>query len=228
MKSRLHLNILAAIAVCLVSTAAMTRAADLAPEKVTPSKTKVLILPSIDQEPMKTVMAPLRVMIMNHHLETVFLSRQFTVLGPDMASAAAKTLSEDPTDAGNMVDLAKQTGADWVISTSITDSSLKSGTPGDLTVSVTLHVNIYDAKRKGWLMDKDFIASKNNNGVPMGPMGMYQMGIENVTDVALGPLVNDYPQIVKLGDVGNNDYLRGQTAPFTGDPKTEFDGLTPL
>jgi hypothetical protein len=227
MKSRLNLNTLAAAAVCVALSAAAAHASDLAPQKVNPSQTNVLILPSLDREPMKTVMAPLRVMVMNHYLETVFLSRQFTVLGPDMAQASAKTLGVDASDAGNMVDFAKNTGADWVIGLAITDSSLKSTSPGNLLVSITLHVNIYDAKRKGWIMDKDFVATKTNGGTPMGPMGMYQIGIDNAIDTALSSVVSDYPQTVKLGDIGTNDYLHGQTAPFTGDPKKEFDGLSP-
>jgi len=225
MKSRFNVNLLAAVVICFAAPAAVTHAANLAPEKVNPPDTKVLLLPSLDREPMKTVMAPLRVMIMNHHLESVFLTRDFSVLGPNMAQTSATTLGIDVADAGNMTKLAQQSGADWVIGTAITDSSLKPGASNTLNITVNLHVNIYDAKRKGWLMDKDFVVTKNSGAIPIGPMGMYQMGIEAAIDTAIGPLIADYPQIVKLGDVGTNDYLPGQKEPFVGDPKKEFDGL---
>ncbi|MGO8670529.1 MAG: hypothetical protein ACLQVD_04070 [Capsulimonadaceae bacterium] len=202
----------------------------LSPKNVKPTKTSILVLPSIDQSTLARV-HELHEAIATHQIEYEFLTRDFKVAGPELAKVAASVSAIDLTSADgrtldNLKAIAKQSHADWVVSAVITQFASQHPMTGDWTVKPTIHVEVYEAKRNGWILNAIYTGMKNSGGVAMGPLEMYDGAINETIPLTLAPLVAQYPQIVEVGNPGgSNDYMTGQSIFYLPDPKLEFDGF---
>jgi len=199
-------------------------------ENVTPSKTTVLILPVLQQET-DAHMAGLHTAVVRHRVEYDLLARQFTVIGPDMATTATAKSTVSLTDPAartpdNLKKLAVSAGADWVVSCNILEYKHDTFTPGARTDHAKLHILVYDAKKGSILADKDVIKADNSSGRGIGVLGLMEETVDLATQQALKNLLAAYPETVKVDDeLGAEDYLVNQTKPVAGDPAKVFTAI---
>src|SRR3569833_2173914 len=108
------------LAILGVSAPAIRTLAD--DDAIVPSKTTVMLLPVVDQVGGLTGgdhYAPLHEAVVNHRMQYEFLTRQFNVIGPSMATVAAKKANINLTDpalrnADTLKKMAATSNADWV------------------------------------------------------------------------------------------------------------------
>jgi hypothetical protein len=221
---------LTTLAAVLLLTASPSRADEplLAPIKVTPKETGVLLLPPLDATPDSAHMLAPRHLVIRHREECEFITRQFKMLGEAMATnAAAASPGIDLTalserTAGNLDLLAQRTGADWVVSIVVQEAKMDSS-EGGFKIHTRVLLQVWDARRHGWLANSPYTSQVNEGG---SPVFVFIDSLDDATKGSLAHLLSDYPPVVAV--VSENtltDYLAGQTKPFVGDPQTPTSGL---
>jgi hypothetical protein len=207
---------------------------ELPPLTVVPAKTTVLILPPIDVSAGVNPLHTLREGVASHRIQYEFITRGFKVVGPDMAQSAAKSLpavditKPEGRTADTLGSLGKQTNADWVVSEVSLEDKTDSYSPGDWRVHATIHLQIWDVARHGWLSDFTYIAHKGSNHQAAGPLMMFDGVLDQANLAALSNTIGSYPQVVQVtNEEGNTDYLAGQKKVFVPDAKKPFSGLNP-
>lgn len=220
------------VAACMgLLCATMAAPRSYADDTVVPSKTTVLILPTVDTCVEGAHFAGLHTAVVTHRLEYEFLERQFRVIGPVMAKAAATKVKVDLTDptlrtTDTLKKMADATKADWVVSMNVMEVKHDTMTPGNRTDHSKMHLLVYDAKNGEILADKDVLKTSNSAGQNIGVLGLMIQTMTVTTQYAVKNLLSPYPEVVKVDDEsGADDYLFNQTAPVTGDPKKIFTSL---
>jgi hypothetical protein len=231
MKSVLSDKRIIVAGIALAGLGAWTTGARADALSVSPEKTTVLILPVANQLADGGRFAGLDEAIANHRLEYEFLSRQFSVVGPAMASAEAKKAGIDVADptkrtSDTLKKMADLTKADWVVSVDILEYKHDTFTPGNRTDHSKMHIIVFDTKTGSFLADKDVLKTKNSGGQSIGVLGLMVATVDTTTQAAVQNLLKSYPQTVKVADeTGTDDYLYGQVKPVAGDPKKPFTAL---
>jgi hypothetical protein len=200
----------------------------LAPVRVVPRETGVLLLPALDATADAAHMLAPRQLVIRHREEYEFITRQFKMLGETMAAGAAKTAPNidlgnlSARSAGNLDVLAQRTGATWVVSIVVEKAELEPVADGD-RVRTRVRLEIWDARRHGWLARTPYTGEAYGGG---SPVFMFKNSLDEAVKGALATLLHSYPPVVTvLQENSLNDYLADQTTPFVGDPKTPFSGL---
>jgi len=220
------------LAAAFLLTASSSRADEklLSFDKVTPRETSVLLLPPLDATPDRADMLAPRRLVIRHREEYEFITRQFKVLGEAMAARAADAAPKiDLADlsartAENLDLLAKRTGADWVVSIIVQEAKGDSSAGQDaFKVRTRVFLQIWDARRQGWLVNGTYTGQDSDGG---SPVFVFENSLDDATKGSLADILSVYPEVVSVAEEsGLKDYLRGQTEPFVGDPKLPFSGL---
>jgi hypothetical protein len=221
--------ITAAIVLLLNGSQARADLQILAPIRVTPSETSVLLLPALDATKDSANMQAPRQLVVRHREQYEFITRHFKVLGDVMAAKAADAGQkiELGDSSGRTVEnleaLAKRTGADWVVNIIVEEAKLDSSAGNEFTVHTSVLLQIWDARRHGWLADGSYTGQASDSG---SPIFVFKKSLDDTTKNSLGNLLSVYPQVVLVSEENSlKDYLAGQTEPFTGDQKNSFSGL---
>jgi hypothetical protein len=201
----------------------------LAAIRVVPRETAVLLLPALDAtRDAKNMQAP-RQLVIRHREEYEFITRQFKMLGEAMAARAADAGPKielgnlSARTAANLDLLAKRTGAEWVVSVIVEGAGLDSSVEGDFKVQTHVRLQVWDARRRGWLVNASYTARVSGGG---SPVFVFKNSLDQAVKGSLGNFLNVYRQIVSVSQESSlKDYLKGQTRPFVGDPKRPFSGL---
>ena len=201
----------------------------LAPIRVTPHETGVLLLPTLDTTGDSGHMQAPRQLVVRHRIEYEFITRRFKMLGETMAAKAAEA---DPKielgdlsarTAGSLDLMAKRTGADWVVAIVVEEAKLDSSAGGEFKVHTRVRLQVWDARRHGWLAHNPYTGQAGGGG---SPVFVFKSSLDDATRGSLGNLLGVYPRVVTvLQEDSLNDYLAGQTRPFVGSPKKPFSGL---
>ncbi|MGA3132407.1 MAG: hypothetical protein ABSD59_16490 [Terracidiphilus sp.] len=205
----------------------------LPPRPVTPRETSVLLLPPLDATNDAKETLPIRATTIRHKEQYEFIARQFKMLGEAMAAKAAngapqiKLADLSARTAGNMDLLAKRAGADWVVSIVVEESKGDSnGGRGAFTVRTRVLLQVWDARRHGWLANGLYNGEDHSSS---SPIFEFKNSLDEAVKYSLGSILDAYPQVVSLiGERDMRNYLYGQKKPFVGDPKTPFSGLSGL
>jgi hypothetical protein len=204
----------------------------LPPDQVTPFETGVLLLPPLDAVP-DTHSQAQRAVVVRHREDYEFITRQFKMLGEAMAANAAdadpKIKLADPSarTAGNLDLLAKRAGADWVVGIVVQDVKGDSNAgQSPFTVRTRVLLQVWDARRHGWLANGPYTGEDNGGG---SPIFTFKYSLDKTIKGSLGDLLSPYAPVVPVvGERDLRNYLAGQKEPFVGDPKTPFSGLSGL
>jgi hypothetical protein len=201
---------------------------------VTPAQTKILILPVLDETGDRPDMQKEHTEFGNHRLEYEFITRGFQVIGPDMAIRAARADDIDLDDVDSrtkaaMKQLAKDTGADWVVAGAIVEVHESKSHFDQKRATAKVQMRILDISQDGWIANRFFEDHKDSSLVigTIGTTGLFRAAIDTTLQRSTSNLLDSYKQTVKVfGEFNQNDYLAGQASAFTGDPKTTFSGLS--
>lgn len=204
-----------------------------APVQLEPSKTKVLLLPALDEVSGTEGRSRLRAQIVRLRQQYQFLSRHFVVLGEVISVKAAqrdpvlKIESSRERSAEVLDQLAARLGADWVVSLAMQEAGYVDDPAFDgtrFTAQTTLKLQVRDARRHLWLANRNHTSRATGGGAPPEILLACTW---NVADEALLTVLSPYPQVVPVSlDGAIVDYLKGQTEPVLGEPGKEFSGLT--
>jgi hypothetical protein len=219
---------LVGVAVLLAGLQAHAGVENLPATQIIPRDTGVLLLPALDvTKDAQNMQAP-RQLVIRHREEFEFIARQFKMLGEAMAEKVAAVRpkialgSLSARTATNLDLLAKRAGADWVVSIIVEGANLDSSAEGNFKVQTRVRLQVWDARRHGWLANSAYTAQAGGGS----PVFVFKNSLDNAVKGSLGQLLSVYPQMVTvLQEGGLKDYLKGQTRPFVGDPKTPFSGL---
>ena len=232
MSSRFDIKIsLMAVSVLCLLAASPTRAGEemLAPIRVTPSQTSVLLLPALDATTDSSNMLAPRQLVIRHREEFEFITRQFKMLGEALAAKAAVAAPGielgdlSGRTAANLDLIAKRTGADWVVSLVVEEAKLDSSGGDGFKVHTRVLLQVWDARRNGWLVNHSYTGQTDGGG---SPVFVFKNSLDDAIKGSLVKLLGVYPQLVAvLHEDSLNDYLAGQTRPFVGDPGKPFSGL---
>jgi len=225
-------TVLMILSAVLLLTASPSLATEnlLAPRQVTPRETSVLLLTPLDATPDAAHMLPARGAVIRHREEFEFITRQFKMLGEAMAAKAAddfpqiKLVDLSARTAENLDLLAKRTGADWVVSIIVQEAKGDSSAgQSAFKVRTRVLLQVWDARRHGWLANGPYTGEDNSGG---SPIFMFKNSLDKAVKGSLGNLLDAYAPVVSVdGERSLKDYLAGQKVPFAGDPKTPFSGL---
>jgi len=220
---------MASVVLLLTSSPARADEEILAPVQVTPRETGVLLLPALDATKDSTNMQAPRRLVIRHRAEYEFITRQFKMLGEAMAAKAAEAAPGielgdlSARTAVNLDLLAKQAGADWVVNIVVEEAKLDTSTGGEFKVRTRVRLQVWDARRHGWLANSSYTGQASGEG---SPVFVFKNSLDAATKGSLANLLGVYPQVVAvLREDSLKDYLAGQTEPFVGDTKTPFSGL---
>ena len=220
----------ASVVALLITSPARAGEDVLAPMRVTPGETGILLLPALDATADSAHMQAPRQLVVRHRLEYEFITRQFKMLGEAMAAKAANTAPEialgdmSTRTAASLDMLARRAGADWVVNVVVEEAKLDSFAGNEFKVRTRIRLQIWDARRHGWLANVPYTGQASGDGSPI-------FVFKNSLDAAVkGSLLNPlgtYPPVVAvLQEDSLIDYLAGQTRPFVGDSQRPFSGLT--
>ena len=201
----------------------------LPPIQVTPRETSVLLLPALDVTPDSAHMQAPRQLVIRHREEYEFITRQFKMLGEAMAAKVADSspkidlAGSSARTSANLDLLAKRTGADWVVSIVVQEVTMDSSAGNGFKVQNRLLLQVWDARRHGWLANNPYTGQLTGGG---SPVLLFKDSLGDATKGSLANLLSAYPPVVTVeSEYSLTDYLAGQTQPFVGDPKTPFTGL---
>lgn len=225
---------LCAFAILAVSLAALAaEAPSAAAIQIEPSKTKVLLLPAIDEVSGTEGRSRLRTQIVRLRQQYQFLSRHFIVLSEVMAVKAAQrdpvlNIESSRERSAEVLDqLAARLGADWVVSLAMQEAGYVDDPAFDgtrFTAQATLKLQVRDAHRHLWLANRNHTTRAMGGGAPPEILLACTW---TVADEALLTVLSPYPEVVPVSlDGAIVDYLKGQTEPVLGEPGKEFSGLT--
>jgi hypothetical protein len=125
--------------------------------------------------------------------------------------------------AANLDLIAKQSGADWVVGMIVEEAKLSSYAGNDFQVHTRVRLQVWDARRHGWIANGDYTGQARGEGTPIF---VFKNSLDEAAKGALGNVLTNYPQIIPvLQEESLKDYLAGQTMPFVGDPGKSFSGL---
>jgi hypothetical protein len=219
------------LTLCLV-TGSLAQAAEqiLAPVRVTPRDVSVLLLPALDATSDAKNMQEPRHVLIRHRVEYEFITRQFKMLGETMAAQAAGATTPklnlgdlSARNATNLDSIAKQTGADWVVSLVVEEAKLSASAGNEFQARTRVRLQVWDAQRHGWTANGDYIGQTSGGG---SPIFVFKNSLDEAARGALGIVLTNYPQIISVSQEESlKDYLAGQTTPFVGDPGKSFSGL---
>ena len=225
-------NTLALTLWLVVPTGSLVRAAEqiLAPIWVIPRDTSVLLLPALDSTSDAKNMQEPRHVVIRHRVEYELITRQFKMLGESMATQAAQSTTPKinlgdlfARSAANLDLIAKETGADWVVSLVVEEAKLSSSAGGEFQVHTRVRLQVWDARRHGWLANGGYTGKATGEG---SPIFVFKNSLDEATRGVLGNVLTNYPQVIAvLQEESLKDYLAGQTTPFVGDPGKLFSGL---
>lgn len=175
-------------------------------------------------------MQAMRQGVIRHREEYEFITRQFKMLGEAMATdAAVASPGIDLTTlsariAGNLDLLAQRAGADWVVSIIVQEAKGDSSAgQGAFKVRTRVLLQVWDARRHGWLANSLYTGQAGDGG---SPVLVFKDSLDDAAKGCLGNILSLYPQVVTVESENSlNDYLAGQTKPFVGDPAKPFSGL---
>ncbi len=227
--------LISALIVTAVATFAVVANSDELPAiPVTPAQTKILILPVLDETGDRPDMQKEHTEFGNHRLEYEFITRGFQVLGPDIATRAARADDIDLDDVdsrtkASMKQLAKDTGADWVVAGAIIEVHSSSSHFDQKRATAKVQMRILDVAQDGWIANRFFEDHKDSSLMigTIGTTGLFRAAIDTTLQRSTSNLLDPYKQTVSVyGEFSQNDYLAGQTSVFIGDPKTPFNGLS--
>jgi hypothetical protein len=228
-------NTLALAIWLLLPTGSLVRAAEqiLAPVQVTPRDVSVLLLPALDATSDAKNMQEPRHVLIRHRVEYEFITREFKMLGETMAAHAAESTTPrinlgdlSARSAANLDLVAKQTGADWVVGLVVEEAKLSSSVGNDFQVHTRVRVQVWDARRHGWIANGDYTGHARGEGTPIF---VFKNSLDEAAKGALRNVLTNYPQVIAvLQEESLKDYLAGQTTPFVGDPGKSFSGLQVL
>jgi hypothetical protein len=194
---------LVAVSAILLLTGLPVRADDmlLAPMKVTPRETRVLLLPALDATPDSADMLGLRRAVIRHRQEREFITRQFKVLGDAMAVKAADSppkidlASLSARTSRNLDLLAKRADADWVVSTVVQEVKMDSSDGGEFKIHTRVLLQIWDARRQGWLANNPYTSHTDEGG---SPIFAFKDSLDDAAKDSLGNILGSYPQVISL------------------------------
>lgn len=161
---------------------------------VTPRDTRVLLLPPLDVTPDARHMLAARSAVVWRREDKEFITRQFEVLGePQAARAAEETPRIGVGDlsartARNLDLLAKRTGADWVVGIAVLQVKGESSA-GDKAFEVKARIllQVWDARRHGWLADGAYTGQDRGGG---SPIFLFRNSLDEAVKGSLGKLLN--------------------------------------
>lgn len=201
----------------------------LAPLLVAPSETSVLLLPALDATKDAEHMQAPRQSVIRHREQYEFITRHFRLLGDALGAKAAEAEPKielgDPTHRTpeNLDALAKRAGVDWVVNIVVEEAKLDPATANAFAVQTHVLLQIWDARRHGWLVNSAYIGQASGSGTPVF---VFKNSLDDAVRSSLSNMLSAYPQVVTVsGENSLKNYLAGQAAPFIGDPKTNFAGL---
>ena len=203
---------------------------------VTPTDTKVLLLPTLDETGDRAEMQREHVNVGNHRLEYELLTRGFQVIGPHEALRAARAegIDLDDTDSRGSMSLkmlAKDTGADWVVSAAVIevkdDKNRGFSVFANRRAYAKVQIKVYDAKQGGYLANRFQLEHKTTvralpgvNGI--GTTGLFKQAIDTTIQRSIANLLTPYPKNVKVADeFGESDLIDKDDA--KGSNKTADD-----
>ena len=200
---------------------------------IVPRSTRVLLLQPIDATVDSARLQPARQRIIRLRQQYEFISRQFVVLGEEMAAKAAAApppLGVDGSAAGRSADTldewARRAKADWVVSILVREIKTDHSDDAQFKVHSTLLVQVRDSRRHSWIANRTYIGRLSGGGAPGR---LFIESLRASTGEALASVLAAYPPVVTVARDGSIvDYLAGQNAPFVGDPGTPFHGLTAM
>ena len=221
------------LSLCLVLlTGSLAKAAGqtLAPIQVSPRDTSVLLLPALDATSDAKNMQEPRHVVIRHRMEYEFITRQFKLLGEAMAAQAAGSTTPkinlgdlSARSAANLDLIAKQTGADWVVSLVVEEAKLSSSAVGEFQVHTRIRLQVWDVRRHGWIANDDYTGQATGGG---SPIFVFKNSLDDAARGALGNVLTNHPQIISVSQEESlKDYLAGQTTPFVGELGKTFSGL---
>jgi len=218
---------LTVITVCSLIAAGLsftppTHADELPAIPVTPTQTKVLLLPTLDETGDRAEMQREHVSVGNHRLEYELLTRGFQVIGPHDALRAARAegIDLDDTDSRGSMSLkmlAKDTGADWVVSAAVIevkdDRNRGFSVFANRRAYAKVQIKVYDAKQGGYLANRFQTEHKTTvrampgiNGI--GTTGLFKQAIDTTIQRSIANLLTPYPKNVKVADeFGESDLI---------------------
>ncbi len=225
-----------ALSISFVGSLCLTisRADEIPALPVKPAETTILILPVIDSTGDRPEMQKEHTEFGNHRLEYEFITRDFKVAGPDLAVRSARNEDFDLDDSdsrtrANMLKLAKDNGADWVVSAEVIYVGSSNSHFGKRRATGKVRLRILDVKQNGWIADRYFEDHKDSQGFlggSVGTTGLFRSALDTTLQRSTSNLLDQYPQTVKVFDeFGENDYLAGQTTIFVPNPGQQFNGL---
>jgi hypothetical protein len=202
----------------------------LAPVRVAPRDISVLLLPALDATSDAKNMQEPRHVVIRHRVEFEFITRQFKMLGETMAAQAAESTTPkinlgdlSARSAATLDLIAKQTGANWVVGLVVEEAKLSSFGGGEFQVHTRVRLQVWDARRHGWIANGDYTGQARGEGTPIF---VFKNSLDEAAKGALRNVLTNYPQVISVSQEESvKDYLAGQTAPFVGDPGKSFSGL---
>ena len=210
---------LVVVSAILLLTGLPVRADDmlLAPIKVTPPETRVLLLPALDATPDSADMLGLRRAVIRHRQEYEFITRQFKMLGDAMAVKAADSspkidlASLSARTSRNLDLLAKRADADWVVSTVVQEVKMDSSDGNEFKIHTRVLLQIWDARRQGWLANNPYTSHADEGG---SPIFVFKDSLDDAARDSLKNILGGYPQVISPPqEHGAYNYSAGQTAP---------------
>jgi hypothetical protein len=201
----------------------------LPPLPVAPPETAVLLLPALDATADSINMQQPRQVVIRHRVQAEFISRHFKMLGESLAMKAAVlspgidlALGSARTP-GNLDELARRTGADWVVNLVVQEVEGDIPEGGDFKARTRLLVQVWDARRHDWLVNESHAGLAAGQG---SPVMVFMRSLDDATTASLAGLLEPYPKVVPIErEASLADYLAGQTQPVVGDPARSFSGL---
>jgi len=201
----------------------------LAPVRVKPGETGVLLLPALDATADSAHMLAPRQLVIRHREEYEFITRRFKMLGEGLAAkvAAAAPGIElgdlSARTARNLDVLAQRTGADWVVTLVVEEATLDPAAGGEFEVRTRVRLQIWDARRHGWLARTSYTAEATGGG---SPVFVFKRSLDGAVKGSLRDFLLLYAPVVPVQREDSlTDYLAGQTGPFIGEPGKPFSGL---
>ena len=226
-----RLVFLVAVALLAFAAGAETPSKPAAPSK--PGDIGVLLLPATDTEPWAANVLLQRQDVVRRRLQHDFLARGFKLYGEALAQSTAATAPRvdlsNPAQrtAENLDELAKRTGANWIVSLDVqqvADDPAKTD-EAHFHCFCRVQFKVWDAVQRKWRVDGTFTG--HDRGDRQSPIWLFMEAIDEATRVALASVLDPYPVVVDMGDVGPvADYLAGQTGPFVPQPGRPLGGAS--
>lgn len=211
LKTDIKAGLMTSTAVALLIASPAPTGEELLPARqVTPRETRVLLLPPLDATPDAAHMLAPRGWVIRQREEHEFVTRQFKTLGEALAAKAAdgvpriKLVDLSARTAGNLDLLAKRSGADWVVSLVVLEAKGDSSAgKSAFEVRTRVLLQVWDARRHGWLANGSFTGQDSSGG---SPVFLFRNSLDEAVKGSLGNLLNAYAAKAAggTGDIGSN------------------------